>query len=301
MKKLRVLLLSGGGWHGAVQVPVLHELLLDAAMSGTDYDVILGVSVGAIHGWSIATNTFDTIAVPLWQNMDDKSALDGIDGFARPALHRGRGLIDLVPLERKLERLAPPRMLNTVFGAGVVRRNDDRYYTSLHFPEDWQKDDARRTTIEKAFGKHQWALPQNSAAVIASAAVAGVMEPVVTDTGVWCDGGHIYVLPRIPDELLPHVGHIDAVFCKPVKPYQAPTGNKKVDGLIEGVRWAIERQMEAPRFADYAWLKAVAAMGVRVKVYSPNGVHGGMLDAERSDVQARFKLGEFARDNPEIL
>lgn len=299
--KLRILLLSGGGWHGAVQVPVLRELLLDMAMSGVEYDAVFGVSVGAVNGWAVATDTFGDVAEPLWNGLDDKSPLDGIDGFARPALHRGRGLVDLVPLERKLERAAGVDRLTTAFGAGLVRRNDDRYYTALHLPTTWRADDPRRKLLTDSFGPHQWALPQGAQAVIASAAVAGIMEPVVTATGVWCDGGHVHVLPRLPDALLPHVGHVDAVFCKPVRPHGETTGNAKVDGLIEGVRWAIERQMEAPRFADYAWLKAIAAMGVRVKVYAPKGVHGGMLDAAREDIQARYRLGEWARDNAETL
>ena len=288
---LRVLLLSGGGWHGAVQVPILRELLKTNL-----YDLVLGVSVGSVNGVTLACGAFESVTVPLWDSLDDHSPIDGIKGFLSPAYLGGRALFKLAPLRKLLEQHIPAdgSKLQSGFGAGYVVRETGEYETAVFLPA--HADPVLQGQVANAFGSPKLGIHD---AIVASAAVAGVMEPVSAAGRTHCDGGHVHVLPRIPDSLLPFISRIDAVFCKPVQHWsKKPT--TAVDGIADAFSWAIEMQMEAPREADFAWLQATKAkfpaMGIRV--FAPTSVHGGMLDARREDILTRYALGEAAWKAP---
>lgn len=283
------LLLSGGGWHGAVQKPVIESLQSDSV----HHNLIFGVSVGSVNGAALACDVFNSVAVPLWENLDDRHILDGIKGFLSPAILRGKGLFSLCPLEKLISSKIKTGMLKTTFGAGHVIRETGEYKTSLFWP----------TSVRPRLSMTGLQQMNFTDAIIASAAVAGVMEPVeLGGSQTLCDGGHVHVLPRIPDEMLPTVSSIDAVFCKPISHWKnLPTS--KVDNVVDAAVWAIEMQMESTRLADYEWLLLVKARfpNIKIRVFAPLSVHGGMLDAKRSDILARYKLGEYAASHPITL
>ena len=129
-------------------------------------------------------------------------------------------------------------------------------------------------------------------------AIAPIMEPVQLPGATVSDGGHVHVLPHIPDSLLPYVGEIDALFCKPIMHTDVrPT--RDVEGLCEAALWAVEMQMEQTRIHDFAWLQPIAqGYGIKLRVFAPSAAQGGMLDARREDIEARYALGEQAWGNP---
>ena len=292
---LRVLLLSGGGWHGAVQVPILRELLKTNL-----YDLVLGVSVGSVNGVTLACGAFESVTVPLWDGLDDHHPIDGIKGFLAPAFLGGKGLFKLAPMQKLLDQHIPKdgSKLRCAFGAGYVVRETGLYGTAVFLPPTGF-DPEKGAAIRAAFGAPKLGLHD---AVIASAAVAGVMEPVAASIGTCCDGGHVHVLPCVPDDLLPRVTSIDAVFCKPTS-HTVTRPTSDVNGLVEAIGWATDMQMEAPRIADFAWLRAAKIQhpSMNVRVFAPASVHGGMLDAKRTDIYDRYKLGEAAWAHPVTL
>ena len=292
--KFSALLLSGGGWHGAVQRPVIEDLLLREAAGGAPHNLIGGVSVGSINGACYAQGLCESVAWPLWDWRDDRHVEDGIKGFLAPAYLRGRALFKLDPARRLLEKHVDARKLRTAFFAGVVKRETREYRNCLFVPPAWS--DTLTAPLRAAFGPTPLGIHD---AIIASAAVAGVMEPVTTTTGTWCDGGHVHVLPRLPDAILPFVGAIDAVFCKPVHAWEV-VETAAVDKLGEAMAWALECALDAARLADFAWLRSVAQKHpeIRIRVFAPPQVHGGMLDARRSDIEARYALGRAALEHP---
>jgi hypothetical protein len=296
MGSIHVLLLSGGGWHGAVQCPILTGLHDE----GRSYHLRLGVSVGSVNGATDACGIFDSVAMPLWDGLDDRTPLDGIRGFLAPAYFGGRGLFKFSPIRKLLEKHVPANgsKLKSAFGAGYVVRETGAYETALFLPPT-EFDPVMAGLIRSAFGATRLGLHD---AIIASAAIAGIVEPILAPGRTCADGGHVHVLPRIPDVLLPHIGRIDAVFCKPVTHWdRQPTTD--VDGLIEALGWAVDMQMEAPRLADYTWLRSVKSRfpTMDVRVFAPTSVHGGMLDAKRSDIYDRYQLGKAAWANPVTL
>ena len=106
------LVLSPGGMFGAYQAGVL-QVLADRVQP----DLIVGVSVGALNGWTIAGGCTPTQLQEIWRDPETASILTMRD---RKSLLRG-GYFDPAPLLRKAEeihRLFQPRM---PYGLVVVR------------------------------------------------------------------------------------------------------------------------------------------------------------------------------------
>lgn len=299
--KLSFCLYSGGAWHGAVQVPVVLHLIEERKRTGRpDYDARLCVSVGCANGVTDAQGDFRPVATDLWGSLDDRSPIDGIKDFLAPAIMGGKGFYKLDPLRRKqLQRIPPDgSKLRSAIGCGITIRQTGKYETPLFLPPNWKSDDPRGPLLRAAFGAPRCGIHD---AMIASMAIAPIMEPVVLPGATACDGGHVHVLPHIPDSLLPYVGEIDALFCKPIT-HTDIRATKDVDGICEAALWAVEMQMEQTRIHDFAWLRSIASTyGIKVRVFAPPSVHGGMLDARREDIEARYALGEQAWSNPIIF
>ena len=146
---MRALVLRGGGFRGAVQVPVLHHL-----HSLYEYDAIFGVSVGALNGAMFAMDELDGLQ-SFWDN------IDGIDGFLKLKWWPFSGFYSMAPLRKKIRDRARLKKIKTPFYAGLVSLLDGRYYNY---------GSSEMSSDEQLWG-----------AIEASACIVGMMEPPVID------------------------------------------------------------------------------------------------------------------------
>jgi len=265
---MRALLLSGGGFKGAFQLPILEHL-----MSKHEYDVILGVSVGSINGVLAAQHQLSTLR-HIWERMDDPDPIDGIRGFLSVAVQRWKGLYSLNPLRRQLERTVDPSKFIVKYGCGYVVRQTGEYR-------------------QPVFGEHDSPAVIISS-IIASSAVAGIMEPEMVGSELRSDGGHLHPIPLPPDDK--DITDIDVVSCHPLEHHYS-TG--EVNGLFDALDWAFEIQMASQSRADIEALSQLAeSEGKSITVYAPSKPLGGMLQASRKVIQARMAAGLEAVKHP---
>ena len=113
----RALLLSGGAFRGAVQVPVIEELC-----SRNYYDAIYGVSVGSINGAMAAQDELDKLR-EIWDTVD------GVGSFLRPKWYWPfKGYYDMTPLRTKLEKYLSLDRVKIRYRAGVVSGTTGEYF-----------------------------------------------------------------------------------------------------------------------------------------------------------------------------
>jgi NTE family protein len=201
--------LGGGGLLGAVEVGMLRALL----EAGVQPDLVLGTSVGALNG-------------------------------ALVAAHPDVGVINR--LEELWERAAAGK---EVYGDGVLRQASRavRTKTHLHSSEplrqrlheelgDLTFDDLRvpfqccAASIERA-AEHWFTEGRVVDAVMASAAVPGLLEPAVVDGEHYLDGGIVNSVPvgraaacGAERLFVLQVGRVD----RPLKPPKGPVGVARV-------------------------------------------------------------------------
>lgn len=271
---MRVWLLEGGSFHGAVQVPILEHLIEHERLP----DCIYGTSVGAINGVLAAANDIETLKL-IWTSLDDKSWFFGVNGIMSFSIWHRKGIYSLGPLARKLRRHVSLKNLLTVFGAGIVTREDGEY---------------RVLRSDKMFEDHELRL-----AVLASSAMAGIHEPYRVQIGkdrlIGSDGGHRHVIPVPPSG----VTEVVAILTAPVNERVQPTS--AVDGLKDAVLWGMEVALDNARYRDILDLRALASTGVRVRVYFPRERFGSMFDADSATIRQRFLLGHDAISTPATL
>jgi predicted acylesterase/phospholipase RssA len=270
---MRVLCLSGGGFKGGFQVPIVEYL-----MSKHYYDMILGVSAGSINGVCAAQYDLELMR-QFWESIDDKSSLFGVKGFLRFAAYRGRGWYSLAPLQKHLKEYISLDKLKVPYGAGVVARETSEYHTLMS------------TEMSKDSRLHK--------AVRASSAIAFLMEPEIMRIGnndkpvTLCDGGHIHVLPTPPDD----AEHVDAVFCNPIT--HDHHKRTAIDKIFDAFFWLINMQLDTNAVNDFEALSTRCMYtNLTATVYAPEKSLGSLLDTKQSTIQERMKKGEEALKNP---
>lgn len=273
---MRVLCLSGGGFKGAVQLPVLARLL---RTEGRRYDLIQGVSVGAINGAMASQGDLDALD-RVWDGIDDGFAYDGVRGYLSVAILGLRAVYSLRPLRRKLRTYLHCDRLQVPLGVGVVVRNTGEYHT-LRYDAQHQ--------VDRGVGFQE--------AVLGSSAIAPLMEPQeVALDGRPCllsDGGHVHILPPPPREAT----EVDAVFTLPVhRPWLAASSE---DDIFAASAWAVENQFTLGCARDFEDLKRRAVDGgLKVRVYAPPEALGGLLKADAATIRERKRVGEAMAGSP---
>jgi hypothetical protein len=283
---MKVWLLSGGGFKGAVQLATMRAL-----RQGGLPDAIYGVSVGSINGALAAQDDLD-VAERIWGELDDGSPIDGIRGFLSPAVHRWRGILSLGPMRRQANKLIAVPKLQTRYGCGIVIRDpapEQAPYVQPEFGRGAHPEASGGLAIQEA--------------IEASSAVAGVMEPVDTTwagrPALLADGGHQHVFPVLPSGTPLDGLEVHAIGCSAIA---GPVRRRdQVDGLLDAVVWAMERAMHAAYLGDIARLHAYARGGARVSLYLPYRSTGGMLQADRATIEDRLAMGEWMASHPEQL
>jgi len=268
---------QGGGFKGAFGVPVLEGLVKERRP-----DLILGVSVGAINGVMAAQNDFDLLR-SIWEDIDDGSPLDGIKGFLRPAVFRGKALFHLEPIRKKLQKYVALSKLDIPFGCGAVARETDEY---VNFMSSRMRSDARL---------HD--------AVLASSAIAGIMEPVVMPykgkTLTWSDGGHLHSIPLLPDEITNKVSQVDIILTAPIN--HTPKRTDEVNGLLESLEWALHIQnIDIQRRGLHRYQGLTMSQDTVVRIFAPPKSLGGMLKADKETIRWRMYLGRKSLECPVV-
>jgi NTE family protein len=196
--------LGGGGHQGAYEVGMLKALL----EHGITPDLVVGTSVGALNGAAIAADpSLATVARlrDIWLGLDDVSIFGGSFFAGAANLMRSRThLHSNKPLREMIEKLLPAKT-----------------FEELHVPFQ-----CVAASIEKA-AEHWFAEGQLVEAILASAAVPGVLPPVEIGGEHFLDGGIVNSIPisravelGAKEIYVLHVGRIERPLAPPKTPIQ---------------------------------------------------------------------------------
>jgi NTE family protein len=196
--------LGGGGLLGAVEVGMLRALF----EAGIRPDLVLGTSVGALNGALVAADPGDGVIdrlVGLWQSAVENREVWG-DGAVRQvtrAVRTGTHLHSARPLRERLHA-----------------ELGDRTFSDLAIELQ-----VCAASIERA-AEHWFTSGRVVDAVVASAAVPGLLRPAVVDGEHYLDGGIVNSIPvgRAVEQgadriFVLQVGRIDRPLTAPRKPW----------------------------------------------------------------------------------
>ena len=265
----RALILSGGAFRGAVQLPVIEYLFKEH-----EYDAVYGVSVGSINGAMFAQHDLDVLRA-FWEDVD------GLKDFLTlkwywPFI----GIYSMRPLRKKLNENVFLDRIKIPFTAGIVSFTDGEYYNLS--TEYMERDKQLRDAIE------------------ASSSMAGIMVPpkikIFEKTHVAADGGFRNIIP-IPKESC--YDYLDVVTCTPLdrmKMREQKFYTRDVISLfIRGV------DIMQDEVFDKDLLELGNCEDSTVRIFSPQANPGSPFDATNETIQYRFELGEEAILNPILL
>ena len=265
----RVLILSGGAFRGAIQLPVIQHLIQQH-----DYDMIFGTSVGSINGVLTAQGDFELLK-DIWDNV-----------YNRRQMLKSRwywpfnGLYSFAPMRALLEEYVSLDKIKTPFAAGVVSFTSGEYYNlrSENMKEDRELWDA----------------------VQASSCMAGIMVPeyieIDGERHLGVDGGFRNIFP-VPDEVDEFC--FDVVSCTPID-RMAMKESKDNRWILSLLIKAVEVLEDEIFDKDLAELKRKSKKG-NITVYAPLKYPGSSLDASPEMIRYRYELGREALKNPVIF
>lgn len=165
--------LGGGGVLGAVEVGMLRALF----EAGIQPDLILGTSVGALNGALVAADPSEGVIdrlVTLWQSAASSKDVygDGAVGQVRRAMRTGTHVYSAKPLRDRLER-----------------ELGDLTFDQMQIPFQ-----CCAASIERA-AEHWFTEGRVVDAVVASAAVPGLLKPAQVAGEHYLDGGIVNPIP----------------------------------------------------------------------------------------------------------
>jgi NTE family protein len=197
--------LGGGGLLGAVEVGMLRALF-EAEIRP---DLILGTSVGALNGALVAAHPGPDVIerlITLWQSAAGSREVYG-DGPVRQvtrAVRTGTHLHSSRPLRDRLHQ-----------------ELGDLTFAELNVPFQ-----CCAASIERA-GEHWFTQGRVVDAVVASAAVPGLLRPAVVDGEHYLDGGIVNSIPvgravecGVSTVFVLQVGRVDRPLTPPRKPWE---------------------------------------------------------------------------------
>jgi NTE family protein len=213
---VKALVLSGGGSKGAYEVGAIFYLCVVAART---YDVICGVSVGALNGaflaqWKAGDETtgamkLDSFWAAINQSKVYKSWFGGyLAALWKPSLYNSKPLSDLVHSNLDAEAVRRSGKLLRV-GAVDLNTGEYRLFDERH-PKLWDT-------------------------VLASAAYPAILSPVKLESGLWIDGGVRDITP-LGAAIQLGATDIDVVMASPsaVKPRKAQ-GMNAIDIALRAI------------------------------------------------------------------
>lgn len=202
---MKALVLSGGNVKGAFQAGAIEVL----RSKGHDWDIIAGISVGAINGAAMACGRWPE-AYQMWHSVTESQIIKKRNLFSVGAKWlRSRvfgrppqGLRDTGPLRETLYDVIKHRRLEKRFYAGRVDLMTGAYES--HVPMG--------STVPRIIDY-----------VISSAAVPVVMDPHIQDSSLWVDGGLHNITP-LNDVLSNHIEEISEVTIITTQPMKTHPG-----------------------------------------------------------------------------
>ena len=197
--------LGGGGLLGAVEVGMLRALL----EAGVRPDLIVGTSVGALNGALVATDPEPRVVdrlIRLWESAASSGEVYG-DGPVRQvtrAVRTGTHLHSAKPLRDRL-----------------AQELGDLTFADLTVPFQ-----CCAASIERA-AEHWFTTGRVADAVMASAAVPGLLRPARVDDEHYLDGGIVNSIPvgravecGATTVFVLQVGRVDRPLSVPTKPWE---------------------------------------------------------------------------------
>jgi NTE family protein len=193
---MRALVLSGGGCKGAFQVGALNHLVNDRGLS---YDIICGVSVGALNTsfLSMYSKSEEKIAVQklqeFWITVNNDKVWKRWFPFGRlhalweKSLYNSQPLIDLIHKQIELDKI---RSSGRKISVGAVSLDTGEY--RVFTPDDDSFVDG----------------------VLASSAFPGGLKPIKIDNQLWTDGGVKHITP-LKSAIDFGATDIDVIMCSP--------------------------------------------------------------------------------------
>ena len=217
--------LGGGGLLGAVEVGMLRALF----EADVRPDLILGTSVGALNGALVAADPTDGVIgrlVRLWESAAGSREVYG-DGPVRQvtrAVRTGTHLQSAKPLRERLRQ----------------------ELGDLTFPELAVPFQCCAASIERA-AEHWFTTGRVADAVMASAAVPGLLRPAEVDGEHYLDGGIVNSIPvgravecGATTVYVLQVGRVDKPLRAPTKPWEVARVSFEI-----ARRHRFHREMEA--------------------------------------------------------
>lgn len=288
------LVLSGGGARGAFQVGVLDVFY----EHGYEFDVVSGVSVGALNGAMIATRQFTELQ-KIWRTIRKENVLRSRSlgevikqfvlykiGIADPP----RGLNNLTPLKRLLSNHLFGKEVRIPFHFGFVPLESGHYVNATIRREGHRidEDDILR--------------------ILASSAIPFQFDPVDFYDQTLVDGGIRHISPIA--QVLPY--NPDEIVILPTKPLDGRQEEAEVDDILQIGKRSIDVMLDEifiediQRFVQINRLVGQAnRQGITLKkpddtpykhinamIVAPTQILGDSLDFGEKILQERYARGQ---------
>lgn len=284
---MRALVLSGGASKGAFQVGVLKNWMGDR---GTEYDIISGVSVGALNAAGLAmTRKGDPVGAIKWVERFWRHSVrtdnvykrwfpfGRLHALWRHSVYDSTPLIDLMKSSLNHNNIANNGRMIAV-GSVCLETGEHRYAreTDMNFI-DW---------------------------VIASASVPVFFPPVLIDGKLWSDGGLKNITP-LGAAIELGATHVDVITCNPL--VQDTWISKKRRALPDQVVRTLDLLLDRVSSNDIEMTllkNKLSLMGneseksVKLRVASPDKkLVDNTLDFSRESIDRMIDVGYRCADN----
>ena len=281
---MRALVLQGGGAKGAFQVGVLKHLMGELEI---DYDIVCGVSVGAINGaWVAQTPRGEEKAgaaelARFWTSIDNDDIRKKWFAWPltvpwKPSVYNSRPLQDLLRRELDQKKMAAT---GRKFRAGAVSLTSGMYKT-------WRETD--EDIVE---------------GVLASSSFPGGLIPIRDDGHWWTDGG---VRDQTPLNEAIKLGATtcDIILLSSLRmKREGPEEPNTLDVLIRSLDIALNEIAKNDLEKAKLYNELVEAgqctdkRPITLNVLSPSKALGSTLDFDPTQIRANIELGlEQARE-----
>jgi NTE family protein len=275
---MRALVLSGGGAKGAFQIGVLKKWIQE---EGREYDILCGVSVGALNAAFLAQAPMGQLAAAYgklaetWLQVNSTNVRKSWF-FGKLAALWKSSVYDSSPLAQWVTRDLDPRAVRASgrkLRVGCVSWETGDYYAATELDEDLQK----------------W--------VTASASFPVFLAPVEINGQLWTDGGVRNVTP-LGEAIRLGATTVDVVMCSnPDSPDPWSTkGQHALPGYAMRAIGLLETEVERGDLAVCGLKNDLAELGekyrkVQLNLVQPTVALGASLEFDPAEILRMVQIG----------